>query len=161
MTYRRDSTTGVMIFYRSFCRLLIFNLALANSIPSFSSIFQPSKIIGRTRSKEEGEWVEKVTGTHSTTEASKDIHLGQSVVYIITSTILSYCSMISTATVYYSCRQRKYCNGYINNKELQSYNECQISSILSNNESSSHFKSKRGTTRDIRVVGRIIIYEPI
>jgi hypothetical protein len=87
--------------------------------------------------------VEKVTGTHSTTEASKDIHLGQSVVYIITSTILSYCSMISTATVYYSCRQRKYCNGYINNKELQSYNECQISSILSNNESSSHFKSKR------------------
>jgi hypothetical protein len=43
MTHRRDSTTGVMIFYRNFCRLLIFNLALANNIPSFSSIFQPSK----------------------------------------------------------------------------------------------------------------------
>lgn len=117
---------------------------MANNIPSFSSIFQPSKIIGRTRSKEEGEWVEKETGTHSRTEAtSKGIHLGQSLVSIITSAILSYCSMISTATVYYSSRQRKYCKGFINNKELQSYNECQKYSILSNNESSSHFKSKR------------------
>jgi hypothetical protein len=66
--------------------------------------------------------VEKEIGTHSKTEATKDIHLETSLVSI-TSAILSYFSMISGATVSYSSRRRKYCKGSINNKELQSYNE--------------------------------------
>ena len=59
--------------YTATVLLFDFDLVVANISQSF---FQRPKTIGSKRSKEEGEWAEKETGTHSTTEACRIIYPG-------------------------------------------------------------------------------------